>query len=98
MIGPELFGDTEALLREYDAQRLIQAVEIGLLGQREGQVDPLKHLLDPAFTETMWLYEASQTEPNAPGRRRWGTVARLGVERRATCSRGSPYALREGPR
>ena len=62
-----LFGDTEALLREYDAQRMIQAAQIGLLGQREGQVDPLKHLLDPSFTDTMWLYELSQTEPYVPG-------------------------------
>ncbi len=30
-------------------------------------VDPLKRLLDPDFTEALWYYERSQTEPNIPG-------------------------------
>lgn len=32
-----------------------------------GRVDPVKRLLDPAFTETLWEYEGSRTEPMIPG-------------------------------
>ncbi len=33
----------------------------------ESTIDPLKRLLDPAFTETLWYYEGSRTEPEIPG-------------------------------
>lgn len=30
-------------------------------------IDPLRRLLDPAFTNVLWLYEYSKTEPEIPG-------------------------------
>ncbi len=60
-------GSREEVLREYDALRLHEAARIGLVGQREGQIDPLALLMDPSFTESPWYYEDSRTEPMVPG-------------------------------
>lgn len=40
------------------------------IARRDGlpvPVDPLERLLDPSFTDTLWHYPHSQTEPNIPG-------------------------------
>jgi phage terminase large subunit-like protein len=36
-------------------------------GVAEMFVDPIARLMDPAFTETLWYYEHSRTEPDIPG-------------------------------
>lgn len=37
------------------------------LRRRAGSVDPLRRLLDPTFTDRLWEYEYSQTDPDIPG-------------------------------
>lgn len=75
-------GDTDAVLREYDVIRLMDAATIGLRGEREGQIDPLAVLLDPAFTETAWFYEHSKTEPTIPGNLHPKQLEALGADAR----------------
>lgn len=43
------------------------AVADAFASASETYVDPIARLLDPAFTETLWEYEASRTEERIPG-------------------------------
>jgi phage terminase large subunit-like protein len=65
-----LLSDT---LRAFDEPTLVSAIERGSLSlvQRAyagaDVVDPLQRLFDPTFTQTLWEYEFSRTEPDIPG-------------------------------
>ena len=51
---------------EEEELRVVMA-ELKRRGELPEPVDPLERLFDPTFTETLWPYAKSQTEPRIPG-------------------------------